>query len=311
MTQTSHQAAYDILVAYDGSDEGMTAVRYAAGEARRAGMPLRVIHVVPQWAPVGPLTPETSAGLNAAGSEFLAQARVAAAEVNPDLEVRTELCEGSRAGWIRERLGAASLVVLGRRRESRLDQIWRGGTIDAVASRSPCPVVVVPPDWTSERQGEVVVAGFKSSRHAVDLFAAAFGRADALGLPVEVLHAWQLPGVYDDIVAGRVDAQEWSDRQAEIVDEALVPWRESFPKVPVRVTVSHGVAASALIRASEHAARLVLVRPAHGGWAHHLGRTARAVLRFAACPIEVVVPGSGWELSGVPLSVEENGDVLR
>jgi nucleotide-binding universal stress UspA family protein len=292
----------EVLVAYDGSEEGLPAVEYAAREAARLGVALHVVHVVPGWAPVGPLTPGTTTALHAAGTEVLAQARGIAANVAPDMRVRTDLVEGARVPWILERVGSASLLVVGRRRGSGLDRIWRGGTLDGIASRAPCPVVIVPPDWSSARQGDVVLAAFKSPRHAGDVFAAAFARAET---------AWQLPGIYDDIVAGRADAQEWVDRQSQIVDESLVPWREAFPQVPVRVTITHDVASSALVRASEHALHLVLGRPAHGGWAHHLGRTARAVLRFAACPTEVVVPGAGWERPEVPWSLEEEGSLLR
>lgn len=311
MNQTGRSAENEVLVAYDGSEEGLGAVEYGAREAARRAARIRIVHVVPGWTPVGPLTPGTDRALQGAGTEVLAQARRVVDHVAADLDVRTLLVVGARVPRILEAVGSASLLVVGRRRESGLDRIWRGGTLDGVASRAPCPVVVVPRAWTPSAQGETVLAGFKSPRHAADLFAAAFGRADDAGLPVEVLHAWQLPGIYDDIVAGRTDEGEWRERQTQIVDDALAPWRESFPQVPVRVTVTHDVASSALVCASERADRLVLVRPAHGAWAHHLGRTARAVLRFASCPTEIVMPGSGWERTDAPWSLEEEGVLLR
>ena len=284
MKEPDRSTENEILVAYDGSEEGLVAVECVSREAARRGSRVRVVHVVPGWLPVGPLTPGTDTALHGAGTEVLAQARGLVDDIAPDIDVRTQLVEGGRVPWILECVDGAALLVVGRRRESGLDRIWRGGTLDGVASRAPCPVVVVPPGWSPDHQGETVLAAFKSPRHADDLFAVAFRRADAAGLPVEVLHAWQLPGIYDDIVAGRTAAPEWRDQQAQIIEHALVPWRETFPQVPVRVTITHDVAASALVRASGRAAHLVLVRPAHGGWAHHLGRTARAVLRFAACP---------------------------
>ena len=36
----------------------------------------------------------------------------------------------------------------------------------------------------------------------------------------------------------------------------------------------------------------VISRPAHGGFVHYLGATARAVIRDAACPVEVVPPAT-------------------
>jgi nucleotide-binding universal stress UspA family protein len=64
----------------------------------------------------------------------------------------------------------------------------------------------------------------------------------------------------------------------------------AYPDVQVDVEVVHRQAAYALVEESRNADLLLISRPAHGGFVHYLGATARAVIRDGACPIEVVPP---------------------
>jgi hypothetical protein len=43
---------------------------------------------------------------------------------------------------------------------------------------------------------------------------------------------------------------------------------------------------------------------------HHLGRTARGVLRFAACPVEVVPARARKELTMPPVAIEQEGRLV-
>jgi nucleotide-binding universal stress UspA family protein len=73
----------------------------------------------------------------------------------------------------------------------------------------------------------------------------------------------------------------------------------------VRVDLVHGQPGNILVEASREADVLVISRPVHGGFVHHLGAAARAVLREASCPVLVVPPGdasvSTWS-SGVEVA---------
>jgi nucleotide-binding universal stress UspA family protein len=70
----------------------------------------------------------------------------------------------------------------------------------------------------------------------------------------------------------------------------MIDLRMAYPDVRVQVDVVHGQAAFALVDRSAEADLLLISRPAHGGFVHFLGATARAVIRDATCPIEVVPP---------------------
>lgn len=277
------------VVAVDGSEEGYAAVAFAAREAQRQGLALRLAHVMPAWVPVGPLVMiATDQGLGAYASESLASAARAATDVAPEVPVTTHVLLGSRVGEVVHLAEQAAFIAVGRRASGALDRAWSGGTLDGIVSRACCPVFVVPLTSGGADGPARVVAALKSMDHTAGLFEAAFRSAHELGAELDVIHAWKLAGGYDDIIASRVsEATRAPDRTSAIRCE-LARWQTSYPDVRVRVEVVHENPVRALLEASRGADRLVLVKPRHGSLVHHLGGTARSVLRFAECPVEVV-----------------------
>jgi DNA-binding transcriptional LysR family regulator len=126
-----------------------------------------------------------------------------------------------------------------------------------------------------------------------------------------VLHAWKLHSVYDDIIAHRVSDASANLEQREMIWRMLADFQDAYPGVRVRLEVTHETPVHALVRASQGADRLVIVRPAHGALVHHLGRTARGVLRESRCPVQVVPTTEAWDLSMPPIVLEEHGDLAR
>jgi hypothetical protein len=169
---------------------------------------------------------------------------------------------------------------------------------------------VVPAATPRDGNPSRIAVAFKSAEHSGELFEAAFRDADELGAELYVVHAWKLPGVYDDIVARRVSEATSNREQKAAIRDLLSPWQESYPKVPVRIQVVHEYPVRALIEASREADRLVLVKPLHGGSVHHLGRTARGALRFAECPVHVVPAKRREELTMAPVVVEQEGELV-
>lgn len=309
MGATSDQSRFAV-VAVDGSEEGYAAVEFAAHEALRRGLALRLAHVMPAYRPVGPLLAGTDHSIGAYASETLASAARVAAEAAPELDVTAQALRGGRVSQVLEHAGHAELIVLGRRSGRALDRAWSGGTLDGIASRAHCPVLVVPRVARPQRPSPRVAMGFKSSAQSAGLFDAAFRVADGLGAELEVLHAWKLASAYDDIIVRRVSEAKVNGDQKRIIWGLLEPWRRAYPHVRVRVRVVHDYPVRALIEASRDADRLVLGKPLHGGVLHHLGRTARGTLRLAQCPIEVVPAQPRDQVSMPTFTIEEKGQLV-
>ena len=299
-----------VLAVSGGAHEG-PAVRYAAEAALHLGAALRVVHVLPAILPVGPLVMFPDDSFQALATDVLERSRVRALASAPDLEVTTDLRAGGRVHEILAASDEAGLLVLGRRTPDALDHLWTGGTLTGVVARASCPVTVVPAEWSGVPAPARVVAGFKSPQHAPELLAEAFALAEQRHAELVVLHAWQLPGAYDALVTERVQDATWNREQKDIVWKAVAEAAESSPDVRVRVKVEHVPPAQGLVEASRDAGVLVLVRPAHGSLVHHLGRTARAVLRGSHCPVEVVVPTRADEAPVPPLVLEREGHLVR
>ena len=299
------------LAAVDGSEESYAAVAFAAEESLRRGLRLHIAHVMPAELPIGRgLVSASDPSVGAFAAETLASARRVAEDLAPGVLVSTQALAGGRVSQILKAAEHAELVALGRRRATALDRAWSGGTLDAVASRAPCPVVVVPALGRRPGAPRRVVLGFKHSRHAAELFEAGFRIAAELDAEVSVLHAWKLSLGYDDIVASKVSEASSNRDHKDVIWELLTPWIDSYPGVPVRIQVVHEYPVRALVEASRDADRLVLVRTPHGASPHHLGRTARGALRFAQCPVEVVPARRGDDLVLPPVSVEESGHLV-
>jgi nucleotide-binding universal stress UspA family protein len=249
------------------------------------------VHVIPDYVPLTPMMPLTPNDLRQTGEEILRAAEATAREVDPGVPVTTELLSGPRvAGLVRLAQGD-SVVVVGHEHRSVLDRILTGATTTGLAAQATCSVVSVPEGWDPAVRHDRVVVGFKASEHSNELLAQAFAAADARKARLVILHAWKLPTGYDDIIESRVAVQQWHDHTVGVIEPLLTEWRATYPDVEVEVSVVHDQPAHALVRASAEADLLVVVRRTHGFPAFvHLGAVARAVLREATCPVEVVPP---------------------
>jgi nucleotide-binding universal stress UspA family protein len=137
-----------VVVGIDGSAGGWDALAWAAAEARAAGLPLRIVHVV-EWPRFADLWPvplvDRVRSLRGAGAELVEEGVRRAREVVPTLAVTTQIAVGVDVGEALVRVGSdASMLVLGKRRGARP---WWGRNHRRVAvraaRRSSCPVAVV------------------------------------------------------------------------------------------------------------------------------------------------------------------------
>jgi nucleotide-binding universal stress UspA family protein len=272
----------------DGSESALRAVRYGVVQAQLLDTSVELVHVTPTYVPMPATRPVVPPSFRETGRSVLRTASSVAGYAAPGRPVHTTLISGSRTTSLLAASQSAAMVVLGTEHRSRRKQIVTGGTIEGVAARARCPVVVVPPEWGDVRPQGRVVVGCKSTRHISGLLQAGFAAAATVGAALVVMHAWRMAGVYDDIIESRFDLGDWRERTARMFEPMIDELRPLYPEVRVRTEVLHAQPARALVDASADADLMLVGRPAHGPAFGHLGATARAVLRHAQCPVEVL-----------------------
>lgn len=280
-----------VVVGVDGGADNEAALQYAVAEAARLGVPVEMVHVVPDHLPVSPFVPLTVADLTEPGKRIVEDAEQEADRIAPEVEAVGWLHHGARAPRLAEAGRRGQVLVVGRDERPLVERLVRGDTATGVAARAHVPVVVVPPAWTSPEGRTAIVVGLRSPDDSEALLADAFALADQRHARLRVLHAWWVPTGYDDVVVSTSLDEEWRRRASAEIETVLRPWRERHPEVEVEVQILHGEPATVLIDAAADAAAVVIGRRRHGvPAAMHLGGTARAVLRWSTCPVRVVPP---------------------
>ncbi len=283
-----------VVVATDGTERSAGALGYGIEEARHRQVPLRIVHVSPLLVASDAVlgqAPDLVEQMHRHGRELLAEASATARSAADDLEVETVLAVGTPVHEIVAAGDPGSLLVLGRETRRGAERLLTGTTTAAVAGRSRVPVAVVRGDWRPTVHGRVAV-GVESEEHADELLGHAFARAAQHGAALTVIHAWEMPVPYSGIIDSRPYVQEWRAAGARLLRSLLVDWRNAYPGVAVETSVVHGQPAHVLVAGSEATDLLVVGRRPRGvGRWLHLGSTARAVLRAASPPVEVVPLG--------------------
>ena len=90
---------------------------------------------------------------------------------------------------------------------------------------------------------------------------------------------------YEEAIAEPPPRSEWKSEGRRAIDGRLIDLRMVYPDVQVQHRPRARPTGLNAGHASTDADVLVISRPAHGGFVHYLGATARAVIREAACPV--------------------------
>jgi nucleotide-binding universal stress UspA family protein len=291
-----HGFAGAVVAGVDGSECALQAVRWAAAEAARRHVPLRLVSTY-AW-PSGRLVGDPGLGvdprevLRSAAGEQLAAAAAAAARVAPDQQVQQVPVEGFPAAVLQAESAHAALVVLGDRGLGGFTGLLLGSVAVTLAAHAACPVVVVREDEPAPAAArtEPVVVGVDGSPAGEAAVAFAFEAAAMRGVPLVALHTWH-DLLVDATMAPLLDFDALDADEREVLAERLAGWSEKYPDVAVRRRVARDRPAHALIRESASAQLVVVGSRGRGGLAGMLlGSVSQAVLRHAHCPVAVVRP---------------------
>jgi nucleotide-binding universal stress UspA family protein len=289
-----------VVVGVDGSPESLAAAEWAAAEALRRGLPLRLVHAWEGLASdVSPL-PELEASRLWA-RRILRGPMDQLDERHPQVRLSAEQIARPAADALVAAGAEGELLVLGSRAFSGLGGFMAGSVALSVVARMTRPVILVRADRAAEddhlpdEDGRPsartpyrdVVVGVDTAHPCDELLAFAFESAALRSVPLRVVHAWHVPYAQSAAVA-RMSAVAM--RAAErALDGMLRPWREKHPTVKIHELVENGRPAQLLLDTSHDAGLLVVgrrVRPTRLGT--HTGPVAHAVMHHARCPVAVV-----------------------
>ncbi|SNY59521.1 universal stress protein [Paractinoplanes atraurantiacus] len=282
-----------VIVATDGTDCSAIAVDWAAHEARRRHLPLRIVHAFDwDW---------QDARYDFKGelviiARKIAEAIVAAAwdrarEIAPDITIETDTLTGHAAPRLLEVSRGAELLVLGSRGRGGFTGLLLGSVSQRVATHAAGPVVVVRGHATAP--SGPIAAGVDDSPAADLVLETAFTTAAGQGCPLTIVRAYLpvIPLWLSDVAPPTVDTPQQDAAETERLEEQLAPWRAKYPGVPVKTVVTHESAAFALERESRHARLVVVGNRGHGLLAGaFLGSTTLQLLYHAACPVLITRP---------------------
>ncbi len=137
-----------VLVAMDGSETSLKAVRHAGMIAAKVGAELRVVFVFDAWPEVlsgryGSTPEEGERILRQRADEVLSKAIAMIEE--PGVKIKTEVREGSAAEGILTAAQELSpdLIVMGSRGMSTVKGLLVGSVSLQVLHHAPCPVTIV------------------------------------------------------------------------------------------------------------------------------------------------------------------------
>ncbi|MEU6379882.1 universal stress protein [Streptomyces sp. NPDC046909] len=290
-----------VAVGLDGSRESLAAADWAAREALRRGLPLRLVHA---WE--GGISPDDSELPELEAPRYWARRILRGAmdqlsERYPQVELSADQISRPAADALIAAGDEAELLVLGSRAFSGFGGFMAGSVALATVAHVARPVVLVRADQSLEdehiRDAEdrpsahtpyrAVVVGVDPAHSCEELLEFAFESAALRAAPLRVVHTWQIPYMPSALEKkARKAVREAAER---VLDSVVRPWREKYPTVEITELIAEGRPAQRLLDATQDAGLLAVgrrIRPARLGT--HTGPVAHAVMHHVRCPVAIV-----------------------
>ena len=290
-----------VVVGFDGSAPSTAALDWAAAEAARRGLPLKVVLAVELGTalpmPMDSGAPWAMAKIEGAAQEVLADAVERARKTDPGLVVESKLVIDTAAAALVDASRSAALIVVGNRGHGDFVGTLLGSVAFGVTAHALCPVAVVRGGSMRvpgpDAPVVVGVDGSSPSNAAIDEGAEL---ADRAGAPLKVVAAYQVP------ITGWVGVTPWLDVYPEdelaeaaegtakaVLAEARERIRRNHPDLDVEFTAARARPADALAERSRTAGVVVVGSRGRGGFRSLiLGSVSRGLVHNAESPVLVV-----------------------
>ncbi|MCX4904016.1 universal stress protein [Streptomyces sp. NBC_00878] len=291
-----------VVAGLDGSRESLAAADWAAREALRRGLPLRLVHAWEGLPDEG--TEATLPELKAPQYWARRMLRGAGDRLNeryPQLSIAAEQIRKPPGPALLAEVENAELLVIGSQGLSGVGGFLSGSVAMATVAHAGRPVVLVRAGNSAENEHLPDRDGKPSARTpcrdvavAVDvggscdaLLECAFRAAELRGAPLRAVHAWHVP-LRHGIPYAEERARVRQDAEREFT-ALLEPWRQKFSGVFVRETMPEGRAAHVIVKAAGGAGLLVVGRRRRrAAVGSHTGPVAHALIHHVSCPVAVV-----------------------
>lgn len=269
-----------IVVGYDGSDQSLQAVRWAASQAATEQ---RSLHLVHAWLwplftnDLGPVKGVADSGLRHSAEAIAAEGLAAAREVSPSLDAEGGLVVGSGYDALRKLSSSARMVVVGSRGLGGFLGLLVGSVSLQLAATAQSPVVIVRSAVTDH--GPVVV-GVDGSGPSIKALDDACEMAQLWGASLTIVHARKDPRLFG---SGKRIPQLETEAKT-VLDDAVKYVSEKAPEITIRQeSVAGRSIAEGLLKAAEGSRILIVGAKGRG----NVGSTAHAILHHAKSDVMI------------------------
>lgn len=287
-----------VILGLDDSPEAAAALRWAVTYARRSGLRLTAIHVVPFLAdPPADWSPENAPPESRSDDEvglMAARARTMFASIGPDPEWDLHFLGGPPGRTLVNVARNAQLLALGAREHTGLGRLLAGSVSHYCLSHSVVPVAAVPasgdPVATIE-PGEVVV-GLDDSPSGVAALSWAATWARQSGGRLRAVHVlgWPMGYVPEDYPAPAQRPLSHQEVEREYRASIAQLFDKIDPEPSWQFEFAQGHPGKVLVQKSSDAALLVMGTQEMVGLGRMLmGSVSHHCLSHAGCPV-VAVP---------------------
>jgi nucleotide-binding universal stress UspA family protein len=278
-----------VVVGIDSSTPAREALDWAAAEAARRSVPLRIAH---SWSLAPYQVPAKEQGDLAMGAREGAEALVKQSRERVlaqygDLRVDVEVLPEEPVHGLIRAAGTHSLLVVGTRGHNRFAATMLGSVSQRLVAHAPVPVVVVRAA-EAPHTTDVVLGAAPGEPDAPIEFA--FGEAQRRGVPLRVIRTWMYPQTYPGIiVVPPLDRIQRERAESMELTEVLARSHKAFPDVEVVQQVTMDEPEAALVEASATTALVVIgAQRRRHPFALPMGHVAQRLLHHAHCPVAVV-----------------------
>lgn len=285
-------AAQPVVVGTDGTRFARQAVTWAAQEAARRGVSLRIVSV---WslAPysTGLAAPDMiSAVMRERAMQALDDAAVSVRLTAPELAFDTSLRTGQPGQVLTEAARDASMLVVGARGVRGMAASLALGSVSRyAATHAPCAVVIHREPAGPPRH--LVAVGVRRPDESEAALGFAFEEAARRGAHLVAVQAWYW--LHPAGTHGAKPPRQVSSDALIGLSRLLEPWRHKYPRVECGEEIRHAHPGQALTALTADADLLVLGRHQSSmpGCTAILGSVTATVLEGARGPV-AIVPGS-------------------